>query len=128
MCNHDVSEQVRAAIGAHGAWKLKLKAAITTGHFPTDPAKVSCDDQCEFGRWLYSANLDEHTRGGKPYQVVKRLHSEFHDCAGRVLALAISGRSAQASALFETEYDQRSSTLVRALTKWRGELQQPMAA
>lgn len=128
MCNHDVSEQVRAAIGAHGAWKLKLKAAIATGRFPTDPAKLSCDDQCEFGRWLYSANLDEHTRGGKPYQVVRRLHSEFHECAGRVLALAISGRSAEASALLVTEYDERSSTLVRALTKWRGELQQRMAA
>jgi hypothetical protein len=128
MCNHETSEQVRAAIGAHGAWKLKLKTAITTGIFPTDPAKAGCDDQCDFGRWLYSANLDEPTRSGKPYQVVKRLHAEFHICAGRVLALALSGKAAEATALFEGEYDERSATLVRALTKWRGELQQGIGA
>jgi len=128
MCSQDVSDQVRAAIGAHGAWKLRLKTAIATGNFPGDPAKVRCDDQCDFGRWLYGSNLDESTRAGKPYQVVRRLHAEFHDCAGRVLALAVSGRSAEASALFDGEYDERSSTLVRALNKWRGELQMALAA
>jgi len=123
MCNHETSEQVRNAIGAHGAWKLKLKTAIATSRFASDPANVSRDDQCDFGRWLYSSSLDEATRTGKPYQVVRRLHAEFHSCAGKVLALAISGRAEEASTLFNSEYDEKSSTLVRALTKWRGELQ-----
>ena len=31
MSTHIYVEEIKAAIGAHGAWKMKLKTAITTG-------------------------------------------------------------------------------------------------
>ena len=81
------------------------------------PRNASCDNLCEFGRWLYGPSLDLATRSGIPYNVVRRLHAEFHDCAGRVLALALEGKATEAAALLEGEYTARSDKLVVALTK-----------
>ncbi len=57
-----------------------------------------------------------------PCKVVRRLHAEFHQCAGDVLTMAIAVQREQALALLEGEYTERSHKLVRALTKGRGEV------
>ena len=62
------------------------------------------------------------TRAGKPYQVVRRLHAEFHQSAADVLRLALAARKADADAMFQGTFAERSDKLVRALTKWKGEL------
>lgn len=121
--NAELEAAVRAAIGAHGAWKLKLKTAVSTGRSDTTPATVGRDDQCEFGKWLHGQGIDATTRAGMPYQVVRRLHAEFHQCAGKVLALGLDGKGTEANQLLEGEYTARSEKLVTALSKWRGELQ-----
>ena len=85
MSQADLSTQINAAIGAHGAWKVRLKAAINTGTCDVTPAVASCDDKCAFGGWLYGPTISQTTRTGVPYQVIRRLHAEFHQCAGQVL-------------------------------------------
>lgn len=57
-----------------------------------------------------------------PYQVIRRLHAEFHQCAGRVLDRAVAGQAGEARLLLEGEYAQRSEKLMRALGKWKREL------
>ena len=121
--NVELEAAVRTAIGAHGAWKLKLKTAVTTGRSETTPATVGRDDQCEFGKWLHGQGIDAGTRAGMPYQVVRRLHAEFHQCAGKVLALGLDGKRTEASQLLDGEFTARSEKLVTALSKWRSELQ-----
>ncbi len=121
--NMELEAAVRTAIGAHGAWKLKLKTAVSTGSSDTTPAIVGRDDQCQFGKWLHGQGIDDDIRAGMPYQVVRRLHAEFHQCAGRVLALGLEGKRVEANTLLEGEYTARSEKLVTALAKWRGELQ-----
>lgn len=116
-------KEINDAVGAHGAWKLKLRTAISVGHSDVEPATVRCDDQCAFGRWLYGSTIGSRTRAGKPYQVIRRLHAEFHQTAATVLEDALAGRRQQATELLEGEFRDRSETLVRALTKWKGELQ-----
>jgi len=118
----DMIKEINDAIGAHGAWKLKLRTAIMMGRSDTEPATVRCDDRCALGRWLYGASLDAQTRAGKPYQVVRRLHAEFHQSAATVLEDALAGRKDQAGQRLEGEFKERSDKLVRALTKWKGEL------
>jgi hypothetical protein len=120
--NSGISTQVSNAIGAHGAWKLRLKTAITTGRSDITPEKAACDNECAFGKWLYGDELDAGTKAGLPFQVVKRLHGEFHHSAGSVLALALGGRTADAQALLNGDYTERSDKLVRALSKWKREL------
>jgi hypothetical protein len=122
MPGDNISEEIKKAMGAHGAWRLRLRTAIAVGRSDTTPAKVKCDNLCEFGQWLYGSTLDSRTRSGMPYQVVRRLHGEFHECASRVLGLAVAGQKDNAMALLEGEYTERSDKLLRALTKWRGEV------
>lgn len=122
MQNTDMVAAIKTGLGAHGAWKLKLRTAISTGRSEHTPHTVSCDDKCEFGKWLYGPTIGVEIRRALPYQVVRRLHAEFHTCAGRVLTLAVANRKPDAMALLEGEYTERSDKLVRALTKWRNEI------
>jgi len=120
-------EEIKKAMGAHGAWKLRLRTAISVGRSDANPSQVKCDNLCEFGKWLYGQSIDGETKRGMPYQVIRRLHAEFHACASSVLELAIAGRKDQAITLLEGEYTERSDKLVRAMTKWRGEIMHGVA-
>jgi Chemoreceptor zinc-binding domain len=122
MSNALMLEEMKKAMGAHGAWKLRLRTAISVGKSDADPSQVKCDNLCEFGKWLYGQSLDAETKRGMPYHVVRRLHAEFHECAGRVLDLALRGQKSEALTLLDGEYTQRSEKLVLALTKWRREI------
>lgn len=93
------------------------------GESDVEPATVRCDDRCAFGLWLNGPTIDGHTRSGKPYQVIHRLHAEFHQAAATVLESALAGRKEHATQILDGEFRERSEKLVRALTKWKGELQ-----
>lgn len=123
MTDSPLVEQIDAAIGAHGMWKMRLRTAIRTCTCELTPAEAACDDKCKFGQWLHSSALSPAVRGGIPYQVVRRLHAEFHRAAGDVLAAALAGDADAANARMAGEFDPRSEKLVRALLKWKGEAQ-----
>jgi hypothetical protein len=122
MSNHQFLKEVTAAIGAHGAWKMRLKTVVAVGRSEVSVADIKSDCKCAFGTWLYGPSIDAETRRGMPYQVVKRLHAEFHECAGRVVDLSVKGRKDEARGILEDEFAQRSEKLGRALNKWKGEL------
>lgn len=124
MSKQKIVSEINNALGAHGAWKLKLKTAVQLGHSTVSPTQIACDKSCAFGTWLHGTSIDTPTRSGMPYQVVRRLHAEFHECASRVASLANSGQKEAAALLLDGEYKQRSEKLSRALTKWKGELAQ----
>jgi hypothetical protein len=127
MNNQAMIGEIVNAIGAHGAWKLKLRVAINRGESDVPPEKVCRDDRCPFGRWIHGTTIDPQIKAGLPYQVVRRLHAEFHQSASQVLGLAVQQKRAQAEAMYADEFTQRSEKLVRALTKWKGELSRTFA-
>ncbi len=122
MKHAELDKEIRAAIIAHDEWNRRLTTAINLGNCETAPADITVDHKCAFGKWLYSPDIDAETKSAQPYQVIKRLHADFHECAGRVAVFAEKGDKGQAYALLDGEYTQKSSKLMRALTKWRGEL------
>lgn len=122
MSKSSYIEEINAGIGAHGAWKMRLKTAVATGSSTFEPRVVRCDDQCALGKWLYGAQIDPHTKLGMPYKVNKRVHAEFHQCAAQVLELALAGKADDAQALLNGEFKERSEKVVRALSKWKREL------
>lgn len=122
MSDQNMREAIRDAIGAHGAWKRRLKTAVLTGRGELSAKEASCDDRCKFGQWLHSDRIDDATRQGKPYRVIRRLHAEFHDAAGQVLAATEQGDRETAAALLDGQFTERSETLKVALTKWLGEV------
>ena len=123
MCQQRSIEQINNAIGAHGAWKLRLRSAISSGRGDINAITAGRDDLCEFGKWLNSSDIDAETRNGMPYQVVRRLHTEFHRTAGRVLALVEARHVDAAKDCMSGEFTERSEKLVRAMMKWKGQLQ-----
>lgn len=121
MKNEQLLNQINNAISAHSSWKIKLRTAVNKGKSEHSIDDVRCDDKCAFGKWLHGSEIDEPTRSGVPYSVIKRLHAEFHVCAADVLKMATTGDAPGADALLDGDFSARSEKLVRGLCKWRGE-------
>lgn len=66
--------------------------------------------------------VDAATKAGMPYQVVKRLHRDFHIAAAEVIDAVTHAQDDRAAALMEEDFTPKSEKLVRALTKWKREL------
>jgi hypothetical protein len=88
-------EKVEAAIKAHFAWFDRLKNAVATGQSEFKPEVVAKDNQCEFGKWIYSdlSNLCDQ----KTFAEIKENHAKFHQKASEVLSLALAGNKAKAT-------------------------------
>jgi len=122
MHEQQMVSQINDAIGAHGMWKMRLRTAINSGIGDIRSEQACRDDKCAFGQWIHGPTIDAATRAGVPYQVIRRLHAEFHQSAGAVLACVERGDRDRAADLLAGDYTARSEKLVRGLTKWKHEL------
>ena len=50
------------------------------------------DNQCDFGKWLYGAELTAADKPSLQYRTVRQWHAEFHKEAGRLVDLATMGQ------------------------------------
>jgi len=121
MDQAELVRQIDDALAAHNAMKRTLIFAINLNELDKSPAELGRDDHCAFGRWLLGHSIDAEMKTHKPYQVIKRLHAEFHQTAEQVARLATAGRRDEAFALLDGDYRKKSDTLSRALNKWRAE-------
>lgn len=121
MSNENLVNQINSAIGAHGSWKIKLRTAVNKGKSDHTVDDVRCDDKCAFGKWLHGTEIDGPTRNSAPFNVIKRLHAEFHICAADVLKMATSGNTDGAADLLDGEFSAKSLKLVLGLRKWKSE-------
>jgi methyl-accepting chemotaxis protein len=116
------SEEIKNAIGAHGIWKQRLRRAIETGNsdFTIDETKI--DNQCDFGKWLYSLSSDE--KNSSHWLNIQQLHSKFHIEAARLLELATQGKQqeAQDAMLIGSDFARLSGQLTMAMVKWKNSL------
>lgn len=112
-------EKIGLAISAHANWKLRLKTAIDTGKSEWSVERVSPDNLCDFGKWLYS--LPESEQQGQHWVEVQTLHATFHKEAARVLGTALSGKQREARELmaFDSGYARISAKLTWAMMEWR---------
>ena len=117
------AEQLRAAIAAHGAWKVRLLEAVATGESTADAATTSRDDECTFGRWLHREATPE-ARCSVHFQSVRDVHARFHQTAGRILRQATTVERAQAATAVRHggELDQLLAGLIGEVNEWRDEL------
>ena len=65
------SDSINKGISAHGMWKQRLLDAIKTGQSEWSPANVKQDNQCEFGKWLYSCSAE--VKNSPHYNEIKDL-------------------------------------------------------
>lgn len=70
------------AIEIHAEWKAKFRIAVSK-HRTMDADRISMDNCCELGRWLYG---ESKVKFGKltSYSECVRKHAVFHKEAGKV--------------------------------------------
>lgn len=121
MTTSTLSDQITAAIGAHGMWKGRLKAAIDSGKSDAAPQAVEDDHACSFGKWLYGPELSASDKASAHYKKSADLHRRFHQAAANVLSLALAGKKQQANQALDDNHDfaKISRELTRALVAWK---------
>jgi hypothetical protein len=112
--------EVKNAVGDHGAWKRKLKNAVTTGKIDVEISSIKTDRQCNFGKWLYGSTLTDKQRKSAHYQNVQKLHAVFHETAAKVAQLAISGEKDHAMSMLDVkgEFTVASAELTTSMMAW----------
>jgi len=117
-----IVDSLNSGISAHGQWKQRLAEAIKTGASDFTPAVVKQDNQCEFGKWLCSCSTDE--KASPHYEKIKKMHTEFHQCAGSILEKALSGNTTDAEAEIGmgSQYRVISAGLTTEMMKWKDEV------
>lgn len=110
--------EITEAIGAHGAWKTRLRAAALAGNSTLDPAQVADGHICRFGTWLdgyVKANPND-----RDARRISDIHQQFHRCAGTVAMSIVEGRTDEALREIETgRFKQISGDLVAQMMDWR---------
>jgi len=83
-------EKVAAAIKAHFGWFDRIRSAISSGKSEFKPEIVVTDNNCEFGKWIYS-DMKAVCTDQNLYNEIKDVHAQFHKKAGEILAMALRG-------------------------------------
>lgn len=112
-------DAITKGIAAHGMWKQRIIDAIKSGKSEWTPAIVNQDNQCEFGKWLYSCSAQE--RNSPYYSKIKELHAEFHQAAADVLTLALNGKKVEAEENISanSKYRSISAMLTKEMMSWK---------
>jgi hypothetical protein len=112
-------DAIDAALGVHAKWRARLENAIAEGRSEFNPAVVSKDDACDFGRWLRT--LTSEDMNSAHYAKVKAFHADFHTTAGKILQMAVSGRTSDAQKALDPggDYARIAGKLVMAMNVWK---------
>jgi len=99
--------------------EARIVDACEKGTSEFKPDVVKTDNQCAFGKWLYGT-ISSQEKLSPYYAQVKDLHAQFHEEAGRILEMALSGRTVEAKKSIEmgSKYITVSGKLVTTLMKW----------
>jgi hypothetical protein len=116
----DDKKRIEDAIEAHMKWFIRLRVAVKTGKSDFDPKLVKMDNQCDFGKWLYSS-FPAALRSGPIYEKIRDLHARFHVSAAKVLEHALQGKVDAAMA--ELDEDSATRKISRELASQLGKLQ-----
>jgi hypothetical protein len=116
-----LEEEIAKAIRSHEQWKAHLSVSIERGVVSAAAADIGKDNICSFGRWLYGSTIPNDARYDPNYIIVRFLHANFHECAGKVVQLLSEGKPADAAALMAAngEYTRISDQLMATMVKWK---------
>jgi hypothetical protein len=114
-----LADELRAALGAHGRWKIRFHAAIEGQEVVLPLSSIISDRDCEVGRFLFERLSPAFRRSG-PWRKCVDFHAEFHRSAWRIWQMAREGkREAALEAIGPgSRYAALSSILTSALLEW----------
>jgi len=115
---------LQEVLGAHMAWKQKLTSTLNgTSTERYEVATVSQDTLCVLGKWLYGPGKKLYSHLPE-YEALRKIHAEFHLCAGEVLVEFKNGHHSEASGILNGKFRDASNQiqleLVRLFTSAKG--------
>ncbi len=118
------------AVSAHAQWKNRLRIAAETRQSDITPDHACKDNLCQFGKWLYGDALGiSRAEKGADYEVIRRMHAEFHVQAAETLKKALAGDRAgyDIDTAPTGKFHTISTELTQALLLWYRRLQRQSA-
>lgn len=117
MSDPVLNAKLTQAIGAHGAWKSRLRMAAHAEALPAATASAGDHHACEFGCWLDS--LPASVQAGDEARETIARHADFHRVAGRAAQLIAQGNKHAALSLLDGEFNEASRVLTSAVSRWK---------
>ncbi|MCK5517852.1 MAG: CZB domain-containing protein [Alphaproteobacteria bacterium] len=104
------------AINVHRGWKLKLTSYLKKPDGSLKADVVSCDDKCEMGQWIHSAEAAKFSSTPE-FVTMKTEHARFHKAAGNIIRKVDSGQDITEDLALgsDSEFGVASSTVVAAI-------------
>jgi hypothetical protein len=114
-------EEIDKALQAHRHWRAELKDAIKTRRFDRPIETIRADNMCPFGKWLTGLDIPADQKTSVNYKTIVALHTEFHQVAGEVAELVVTGKVAEAETIMDIDgkYLESSAKLSSALINWK---------
>jgi hypothetical protein len=108
---------MKAALEAHAAWKTRLEAQIRgdAGEM-LSMATVAADSNCALGKWIHGAGKAQFADYPE-YAQLRRIHADFHICAGGILGNAHDGNTEAAAAALKKDFRHHSDAVQLALVR-----------
>jgi Chemoreceptor zinc-binding domain len=102
---------LKQVLDVHNAWNTRLKKVIDkTSDEVFDVEIVSQDTHCFLGRWIYGEG--KRLCGHLPeYEMVRKTHAEFHECAAEVLSEHQKGNDIIAEVLLKNDFRSASNKI-----------------
>ncbi len=112
------------AMTEHVLCKTCLNKAMETGVCNPPSAEIEKDTMCNFGKWLYSNDLDNEILESAHYQNIRKSHADFHTAAAQVMAMIEIGETEQAKKMIveDGHYGIHASKLRNEFCSWVEEL------
>jgi methyl-accepting chemotaxis protein len=102
------------AVNAHIKWKTRLVDYIEgRSSEKLEVEKVSCDDKCDLGKWLYGSAKVHQNLG--EYADLKSSHAAFHRSVGGIVQCVHDHRKEEATSKLGGEFFQLSNQTIRAI-------------
>jgi len=102
---------LQEVLGAHMAWKEKLTSTLNgTSTERYDVATVSQDTLCVLGKWLYGPGKKSYSHLPE-YEALRKIHADFHLCAGKVLVEFEKGDKLKAEKILKGTFREASNQI-----------------
>ncbi len=120
MSDDGARETIREAILSHIRWKERIEHSIRHAKHDIDIGEVGDCKACSFGNWLHSDHVPQKMRASQYYQIVCKMHSDFHLRASQLVSASKISSVEEFGKIFIImhEYTSLSDALVKTLEIW----------
>lgn len=110
------------AIKSHMSWRNTLLNQFSNPDKELSYEFVSSDCNCAVGKWLL--RIGPRFSSNSNFQDLKRVHAQFHKCAGEIVRMAQNGDEVTSELILGsgTEFDRLSHDVVSSLKSFRSHI------